>query len=162
MLREGKLPLRVTHNDTKLNNVMLDAETRKALCVIDLDTVMPGLMAYDFGDSIRFGAATAAEDETELSKVSMSLELFETYARGFISSCPKLTEQEYLSLAWGARTMTLECGVRFLTDYLDGDNYFAIHRPSHNLDRCRTQLRMVQDMEKKWQQMVNIIRALHP
>lgn len=162
MLREGKLPLRVTHNDTKLNNVMLDTETRKALCVIDLDTVMPGLMAYDFGDSIRFGAATAAEDETELSKVSMSLELFETYARGFISSCPKLTEQEYLSLAWGARTMTLECGVRFLTDYLDGDNYFAIHRPSHNLDRCRTQLRMVQDMEKKWQQMVNIIRALHP
>ena len=112
---------------------MLDAQTRKPLCVIDLDTVMPGLMAYDFGDSIRFGAATAAEDETDLSKVSMSLELFRTYAKGFISACPELTDKEYLSLAWGARTMTLECGVRFLTDYLDGDNYFAIHRPGHNL-----------------------------
>ena len=160
MLRAGKLPLRATHNDTKLNNVMLDAETRKPLCVIDLDTVMPGLMAYDFGDSIRFGAATAAEDETDLSKVSMSLELFETFARGFISACPELTEEEYISLAWGARTMTLECGVRFLTDYLDGDNYFAIHRPGHNLDRCRTQLKMVQDMEGKWEQMLEIIKGL--
>ena len=160
MLRKGELPLRVTHNDTKLNNVMLDAQTRKPLCVIDLDTVMPGLMAYDFGDSIRFGAATAAEDETDLSKVSMSLELFRTYAKGFISACPELTDKEYLSLAWGARTMTLECGVRFLTDYLDGDNYFAIHRPGHNLDRCRTQLRMVQDMEGKWEQMLAIIDSL--
>lgn len=160
MLREGRLPLRVTHNDTKLNNVMLDAGTRKPLCVIDLDTVMPGLMAYDFGDSIRFGAATAPEDETDLSKVSMSLELFETFARGFVSACPELTEQEYLSLAWGARTMTLECGLRFLTDYLDGDNYFAIHRPVHNLDRCRTQLKMVQDMELKWDKMLKILKKI--
>lgn len=161
MLREGKLPVRVTHNDTKLNNIMLDAQTRKALCVIDLDTVMPGLMAYDFGDSIRFGAATAAEDERDLDKVSMSLELYETFARGFISACPKMEEAEYLSLAWGARIMTLECGLRFLTDYLEGDKYFAIHRPGHNLDRCRTQLEMVMDMEQKWEEMLGIIKALH-
>lgn len=161
MLEQGKLPLRVTHNDTKLNNVMLDEKSRRPLCVIDLDTVMPGLMAYDFGDSIRFGAATAAEDETDLSKVSMSLELFRTFAEGFISACPKLTEQEYISLAWGARIMTLECGLRFLTDYLDGDRYFAIHRPAHNLDRCRTQLKMVQDMEAKWQDMLDIINEIH-
>ena len=160
MLKDGRLPLRVTHNDTKLNNVMLDAKTRKALCVIDLDTVMPGLMAFDFGDSIRFGAATAAEDERDLSKVSMSLELFKTYAEGFISSCPELTQEEYTSLAWGARTMTLECGLRFLTDYLDGDNYFAVHRPGQNLDRCRTQLKMVQDMEGKWDKMLKIILDL--
>lgn len=160
MLHEGKLPLRVTHNDTKLNNVMLDAETRKPLCVIDLDTVMPGLMAFDFGDSIRFGAATAAEDEKDLDKVSMSLELYRIFAEGFISACPKLTEQEYVSLAWGARTMTLECGLRFLTDYLEGDHYFAIHRPEHNFDRCRTQLRMVQDMEAKWEQMLSIINDI--
>lgn len=157
-LNEGKLPLRVTHNDTKLNNVMLDEESRKALCVIDLDTVMPGLMAYDFGDSIRFGAATAAEDEKDISKVSVNLELYATYIRGFLSSCPELTEDELLSLPWGARLMTLECGLRFLTDYLDGDNYFAIHRPEHNLDRCRTQLKMVQDMEAKWDDMLRIIR----
>ncbi len=156
-LKEGRLPLRVTHNDTKLNNVMLDESSRKALCVIDLDTVMPGLMAYDFGDSIRFGAATAAEDEKDISKVSVDLELYRTYIRGFISSCPQLTEDELMSLPWGARIMTLECGLRFLTDYLDGDKYFAIHRPEHNLDRCRTQLKMVQDMEAKWDDMLRII-----
>lgn len=156
-LEEGRLPLRVTHNDTKLNNVMLDAESRKALCVIDLDTVMPGLMAYDFGDSIRFGAATAAEDERDLSKVSIDLELYATYIRGFLSACPELTEDELMSLPWGARIITLECGLRFLTDYLDGDNYFAVHRAEHNLDRCRTQLRLVQDMEKKWDDMLRIL-----
>ena len=161
MLHEGKLPLRVTHNDTKLNNVMLDARTRKPLCVIDLDTVMPGLLAFDFGDSIRFGAATAAEDERDLSKVSLDLELYRIFAQGFISACPQLTEAEYVSLAWGARTMTLECGLRFLTDYLDGDHYFAIHREGHNLDRCRTQLKMVQDMEGKWEQMLAIIEEIH-
>lgn len=161
MLHAGKLPLRVTHNDTKLNNVMLDAKTRKPLCVIDLDTVMPGLLAFDFGDSIRFGAATAAEDEQDLSKVSMDLELYRIFAQGFISACPKLTEAEYVSLAWGARTMTLECGLRFLTDYLDGDRYFAIHREGQNLDRCRTQLKMVQDMEGKWEQMLAIIEEIH-
>ena len=156
-LKEGRLPLRVTHNDTKLNNVMLDEQSRKALCVIDLDTVMPGLMAYDFGDSIRFGAATAAEDEKDISKVSVNLELYASYIRGFLSACPELTEDELMSLPWGARTMTLECGLRFLTDYLDGDNYFAVHRPGHNLDRCRTQLKMVQDMEAKWEDMLRIL-----
>lgn len=161
MLHEGKLPLRVTHNDTKLNNVMLDAKTRKPLCVIDLDTVMPGLLAFDFGDSIRFGAATAAEDEQDLRKVSMDLELYRIFAQGFISACPQLTEAEYVSLAWGARTMTLECGLRFLTDYLDGDQYFAIHREGQNLDRCRTQLKMVQDMESKWEKMLAIIEEIH-
>lgn len=161
MLHEGKLPLRVTHNDTKLNNVMLDVKTRKPLCVIDLDTVMPGLLAFDFGDSIRFGAATAAEDERDLSKVTMDLELYRIFAQGFISACPRLTEEEYVSLAWGARTMTLECGLRFLTDYLDGDRYFAIHREGHNLDRCRTQLKMMQDMEGKWDQMLSIIEEIH-
>ena len=158
MKDSGQLPLRVTHNDTKLNNVMLDAKTRKALCVIDLDTVMPGLAAYDFGDSIRFGAATAAEDEKDLDKMSMDLELYRTFVRGFIRSCPSLTEKERETLPLGAMTMTLECGLRFLTDYLDGDHYFAIHRPEHNLDRARTQFKLVRDMEAKWEDMCRIIR----
>lgn len=157
LLKENKIPLRVTHNDTKLNNVLMDKKTGEAICVIDLDTVMPGLMAYDFGDSIRFGAATAAEDEKDISKVSVDLDLYATYIRGFLSACPELTEDELMSLPWGARTMTLECGLRFLTDYLDGDNYFAVHRPGHNLDRCRTQLKMVQDMEEKWDEMLRIL-----
>ena len=158
LLAEGKLPLRVTHNDTKLNNVMLDDATRKPLCVIDLDTVMPGLAAYDFGDSIRFGAATAAEDEKDLSKMEMSLELFRTYTEGFLSACPGLTELERETLPMGAKLMTLECGVRFLTDYLDGDHYFAVHREGQNLDRCRTQFKLVADMETKWAQMAEIVK----
>ena len=139
---------------------MLDDKTRQALCVIDLDTVMPGLAAYDFGDSIRFGASTAAEDERDLSRVSMDLELFKIYASGYLAACPNLTAAERDSLVLGAKTMTLECGLRFLTDYLDGDTYFAIHRPEHNLDRCRTQLKLVQDMERKWDEMNEIVRAL--
>ena len=158
LLGEGKLPLRVTHNDTKLNNVMLDAETRTPLCVIDLDTVMPGLSAYDFGDSIRFGAATAAEDETDLSKMEMSLELFRTYTRGFLRACPGLTELEKEMLPMGAKLMTLEVGLRFLTDYIDGDHYFAVHREGHNLDRCRTQFKLVADMESKWDAMAQIVK----
>lgn len=160
LLESGKLPLRVTHNDTKLNNVMLDEETRTALCVIDLDTVMPGLSLYDFGDSIRFGAASAAEDEQDLSKMEMRLELFEIYAKGFLQACPGLTDMERQMLPMGAKLMTLECGVRFLTDYLDGDHYFATHRPGHNLDRARTQFKLVADMESKWEQMQQIIRKL--
>ncbi len=162
-LREGgELPVRVTHNDTKLNNVMLDAVTRKALCVIDLDTVMPGLVAYDFGDSIRFGASTAPEDEKDLSRVEMSLDLYETYARGFIPACRGLTAAELESLPLGAWTMTLENGLRFLTDYLEGDHYYHITRPEHNLDRCRTQLKLVSDMEQKWDPMTAIIRSFQP
>ena len=158
LLASGDIPLRVTHNDTKLNNVLLDRQTRKFLCVIDLDTVMPGLSVNDFGDSIRFGASTAAEDEVDLSKVSLSLELFEAYVAGFLSSCgDSLTRCELLHLRDGAKMMTLECGLRFLTDYLEGDVYFSTHRDGHNLDRCRTQFKLVEEMENHWEQMQRII-----
>ena len=153
--RAGVLPTRVTHNDTKLNNIMLDAATRTALCVIDLDTVMPGLAANDFGDAIRFGANTALEDERDLSKVGLSLPYYEAFAEGFLGACgDSLTEAEIESLPLGARLMTLECGVRFLADYLNGDVYFHTSRPEQNLDRARTQLRLVQDMERKWNDML--------
>lgn len=157
MLKSGELPLRVTHNDTKLNNVMLDAAIRTPLCVIDLDTTMPGLSAYDFGDSIRFGAATAAEDEKDLSKMTVNLDLYRTFTRGFLTACPGLTEAERKALPLGALTMTLECGVRFLTDYLEGDHYFGIHYPEHNLDRARTQFKLVSEMEKHWDEMAKIV-----
>lgn len=158
MLQTGELPLRVTHNDTKLNNVMLDAKTRTPLCVIDLDTVMPGLAGNDFGDSIRFGANTAAEDEKDLSKVRFSLPLFEAYAKGFLSACgEKLTPLEIETLPLGAKLMTLECGVRFLTDHLLGDTYFRIHREGHNLDRCRTQFKLIEEMERQWAAMASAI-----
>ena len=157
-LTAGELPLRVTHNDTKLNNVLLDAKTRRALCVIDLDTVMPGSSLYDFGDSIRFGAATAAEDEKDLSKMEMSLERFRVFTRGYVRACPGLTGKELEMLPMGAKTMTMECGVRFLTDYLDGDHYFAVHRDGQNLDRARTQFKLVADMEKKWDEMRKIVK----
>ena len=153
----GELPVRVTHNDTKINNVLLDADTRRALCVIDLDTVMPGLSAYDFGDAIRFGASTAAEDERELDKMEMSLERFRVFTRGYVRACPGLTAKELELLPMGAKTMTMECGVRFLTDYLDGDHYFAVHRDGQNLDRARTQFKLVADMEKKWDEMRKIV-----
>ena len=157
--KAGKLPLRVTHNDTKLNNIMLDDQTGKAICVIDLDTVMPGLTMNDFGDSIRFGASTAAEDEKDLSKVSCSMELFELYAKGFLEGCAgSLTDLEVSLLPMGAKVMTYECGMRFLTDYLQGDTYFKIHRENHNLDRCRTQFKLVADMEEKWYIMEDIIK----
>ena len=157
MCKAGRLPLRVTHNDTKLNNVMLDEKTRTPLCVIDLDTTMPGLSAYDFGDSIRFGAATAAEDEKDLSKMTIDLDLFRIFTRGFLTACPGLTDNERKALPLGALTMTLECGVRFLTDYLDGDHYFGIHYPEHNLDRARTQFKLVSEMEKHWDEMAKIL-----
>lgn len=158
MLASGELPLRVTHNDTKLNNIMLDKATGKGICVIDLDTVMPGSALYDYGDSIRFGANTGEEDEKDLSKISCDLELFELYTKGFIEGCGgSLTEKEIRLLPMGAKLMTLECGIRFLTDYLEGDHYFKIHRPEHNLDRCRTQFAMVRDMENKWAQMQEIV-----
>ena len=160
MREDGALPVRVTHNDTKLNNVMLDASTRKALCVIDLDTIMPGLAAYDFGDSIRFGASSAAEDETDLEKVWMSLDLYRTFAEGFIPTCGNLTEAEIDSLPWGAKIMTLECGLRFLTDYLDGDIYFSTAYPDHNLDRARNQFKLVEDMESKWPEMQKLVRRI--
>ncbi len=161
LLESGELPLRVTHNDTKLNNVMLDEATREPLCIVDLDTVMPGLAAYDFGDAIRFGASEAAEDERNLSKVRMSLELFRAFSEGFVSVCAdSMTQTERDTLCDGARLMTLECGVRFLTDYLQGDTYFHITRPEQNLDRARTQIALVRDMESKWREMQKTIAEL--
>ena len=158
LLENGEIPLRVTHNDTKLNNIMIDNKTGKGICVIDLDTVMPGLAMNDFGDSIRFGASTAAEDELDLDKVSCSMELFELYAKGYIEGCGgKLTKREIELMPMGAKTMTFECGMRFLTDYLQGDTYFKIHREHHNLDRCRTQFKLVEDMENKWYTMQEIV-----
>ncbi len=159
MQARKELPLRVTHNDTKLNNIMIDDETRKGICVIDLDTIMPGLSVNDFGDSIRFGASTALEDEKDLSKVSCDMELFELYTKGFIKGCKgKLTEKEIETLPMGAKVMTFECGMRFLTDYLQGDTYFKTHREGQNLDRCRTQFKLVADMEDKWAEMEDIVK----
>lgn len=148
MQQKKELPLRVTHNDTKLNNVMLDKETRQPLCILDLDTVMPGLAGNDFGDSIRFGASTADEDEPNTEKVHLDLNLYEAYARGFLGACGQsLTQTELETLPDGARLMTLECGLRFLADYLQGDVYFHTARKDHNLDRTRTQIALVRDME---------------
>lgn len=158
MLKKGELPLRVTHNDTKLNNIMIDDKTGKGICVIDLDTVMPGLALNDFGDSIRFGANPAAEDEKDLSKVWMELSLFESFTKGFLEACGNsLTDNEIEMMPMGAKLMTFECGIRFLTDYLQGDTYFKVHREGHNLDRCRTQFKLVADMEEKWDQMKAIV-----
>ena len=156
--RAGKLPLRVTHNDTKLNNILFDAGSGKPICVIDLDTIMPGFSVNDFGDSIRFGATTAPEDETGLDKIRINLALYETYVRGFIEGCGgKLTNEEIALLPVGAKMMTLECGMRFLTDYLEGDTYFRIHYPTHNLDRARNQFRLVESMEENWEKMQRIV-----
>lgn len=158
-IEKGDIPLRVTHNDTKLNNIMIDNETDEGICVIDLDTVMPGSALYDFGDSIRFGASSAAEDEKDLSKVYMDLQLFEEYTKGFLSEAKTaLTDCEINNLALSAKLMTLECGIRFLTDYLDGDTYFRVHREGHNLDRARTQFKLVFDMEQKMDQMNQIVQ----
>ena len=158
LLGEGKLPLRVTHNDTKLNNILFDEADRKALCIIDLDTVMPGLSLYDFGDSIRFGASTGAEDEQDLSKVTLDLALFEVFTKGVLEGCgTSLTETEIEMLPMGAKLMTYECGIRFLADFLMGDVYFRTHREHHNLDRARTQFKLVSDMEAKWAQMTAVV-----
>ncbi len=155
---EGKLPLRVTHNDTKLNNILFDAITGKALCVIDLDTIMPGYAMNDFGDSIRFGATTAAEDEADLSKVNFDINLFELYTKGFIEGVNGgLTETELDFLPESAIMMTFECGMRFLADYLNGDTYFKTHRPAQNLDRARNQFKLVSDMEKALPEMHRIV-----
>lgn len=160
-LRRGKLPLRVTHNDTKLNNVLMDASTGNALCVVDLDTTMPGLSVNDFGDAIRFGANRAAEDEPDLSKVNFDLVLYEAFTQGFLEGTQGcLTENELAYLPWGARLMTLECGIRFLTDYLQGDTYFHIQDPAQNLRRCRTQFKLVSDMERQFAAMAAIIEKI--
>ena len=157
-LRDGKLPLRVTHNDTKLNNILIDRTTGEGICVIDLDTTMLGLSINDFGDSIRFGANHSKEDEKDLTKVNFDIELYEAYTRGFLEGAKgSLTAAELEYLPWGARLMTLECGIRFLTDYLDGDHYFRIHYADQNLDRCRTQFKLVKDMEEQFAEMAAVV-----
>lgn len=161
LLAAGELPLRVTHNDTKLNNVLLDGKTGEPVAVVDLDTVMPGLSLYDFGDAIRFGSNPAAEDEKDLSLVRCELPFFKAYTEGYLSACGKsLWQKELDLLPFAAKIMTYECGMRFLTDYLLGDTYFRIHRPEHNLDRCRTQLKLVADMEEKHAEMTRIVAQL--
>lgn len=158
LVESGELPLRVTHNDTKLNNVLLDKDTGEPVCVIDLDTVMPGLSLYDFGDSIRFGSNPSAEDEKDLSKVFSDMTLFEEYTKGFLEECgDALTEKEIELLPLSAIVMTYECGIRFLGDFVDGDTYFRADRYEHNLDRARTQFKLVEDMEEKLPQMKAIV-----
>ena len=157
-LREGKLPLRVTHNDTKLNNILIDRDTHEGICIIDLDTTMPGLAINDFGDSIRFGANHCLEDEQDLTKVNFDISLYEVFTRGFLEGARgSLTSAELEYLPWGARLMTLECGIRFLTDYLDGDHYFHVSHPRQNLDRARTQLKLVKDMEEQFDAMGAVV-----
>lgn len=156
--KKGELPLKVTHNDTKLNNCLLDVKTRKPLCVIDLDTIMPGYSINDFGDSIRFGASTAKEDEKDLNKVHFDIHLFELYTKGFMEGTRgTLNKTEKEMLPYAAKMMTIECGMRFLTDYLDGDVYFKTAYPEHNLVRARTQFKLVQEMEENLEAMKKII-----
>ena len=157
----GDIPERITHNDTKLNNILIDDVSGEGICVIDLDTVMPGLVHYDFGDMVRTGTSPAAEDERDLSKVTMRFEMFEALLRGYLASADKfLNPCEREELPFAGKLITLENGIRFLTDYLQGDTYFKTHRPNHNLDRCRTQLKLVSDMQKKWYAMNDIVAKL--
>ena len=157
-LKDGRCRLCVTHNDTKLNNVLLDNKTGEGVCVIDLDTVMPGLAANDFGDSIRFGANHCAEDEADLTKVNFSMELFEIYTKGFLQAAGKsFTPLEKQTLPWGAKLMTMECGMRFLADYLEGDHYFHINYEQQNLNRARTQFKLTSGMEENWDAMQKVI-----
>lgn len=158
-LENKTIPLRVTHNDTKINNVLFDRATRKAICVIDLDTVMPGSMLYDFGDGLRIGAASGAEDETDLSKIYFKLDSFEQFVKGYADEIgDALTQAEIDLLAFSPKLLTYETGIRFLTDYLNGDTYFRIHREHHNLDRCRTQFKLVKDIDSKLDDMNAIVK----
>ena len=159
LMTNGVLPLRVTHNDTKFNNILIDKKTKKPLCVIDLDTIMPGLAAYDFGDAIRYCANSAAEDEKDLSKVHFCMDKFEAFTKGFIGGAEGFfTEAELDSMVWGCIIMTLECGCRFLLDYIDGDKYFHADYPEHNLDRAHTQMKLVEEMESRFDEMQQIVR----
>ena len=160
-IEEGLIPVRVTHNDTKINNILFDEVTSKAVCVIDLDTVMPGSMLYDFGDALRMGGSTAAEDETDLNKVWFDEKAFEAFAKGYMSEMKEaLTEEEIRLLPLSAKLMTYECGIRFLTDYLNGDTYFKIHREHHNLDRARNQFKLVADITAKEGLLAEIIKGM--
>jgi hypothetical protein len=157
--KEGKIPERITHNDTKLNNVLLDDATGEAVCVIDLDTVMPGLALYDFGDLVRTSTSPAAEDEKDLGKVKMQMHMYRALAEGYLAAAGEfLTETEIANLAFSGKLITLEIGLRFLTDYLSGDTYFKIHREGHNLDRCRTQFKLVSSIEAQEEEMDEIAK----
>lgn len=161
-IKDGLIPLKVTHNDTKLNNVLIDNDTDKAVAVIDLDTIMPGSIVYDFGDSIRFGCNSAAEDERDLSKVNFDINLFETYVKGYLFALgSSVCKAEAENLALGAVLMTYECGIRFLADHLNGDVYFKIRRENHNLDRARTQFKLVKDMLKCFDDMNAIVKKYY-
>ncbi len=158
-MEEGRIPVRVTHNDTKINNILFDQHTGKAVCVIDLDTVMPGSMLYDFGDALRIGGSTAAEDEVDLNKVWFDERAFEAFAKGYLSEMREaLTEDELALLPLSAKLMTYECGIRFLTDYLNGDTYFKIHREHHNLDRARNQFKLVADIAEKEPRLAQMVQ----
>lgn len=159
-LESGRIPLRVTHNDTKLNNVLLDVRTGEGVCVIDLDTVMPGSLLYDYGDALRFGGSSGAEDEKDLSKIWFDIEKFRAFTEGFIEELPSITEEEIKLLPFSIKLMTLECGSRFLADYINGDIYFKTHYPEHNLDRCRTQFKLVKEIEDKMDELNSIVREI--
>jgi len=159
--RQGLISERVTHNDTKLNNVMLDNDTQRAVCVIDLDTVMPGLALYDFGDMVRTATSPAAEDERDLSKVHMQPAMFEALARGYLTAARHfLSDTEKDLLLLGGKLMTFECGIRFLADHLQGDRYFKIHRKGHNIDRCRTQFKLIESMEAQEDSINAVVHRL--
>ena len=161
MLEKGEIPYRVTHNDTKINNILIDQDTDKALCVIDLDTVMPGSSLYDFGDAIRFCASTAAEDEPDISKISLDMRAFRLFTEGFLSETNGfLTEEELRNLPLGVLVITCELAMRFLTDYMDGDIYFKVRSPEHNLVRTRAQMALLEDMEAKYDDMCRIVEEL--
>lgn len=157
-LEDGRIPTRITHNDTNLNNILFDKDTNMPVAIIDLDTVMPSSLLYDYGDSLRIGTNTACDDERDLTRVSCNLELYEHYTRGFLESCGEImTKEEFDLLPWASRIITLEDGIRFLTDYINGDTYYIIHREKQNLDRARTQLKLVADMEARVTQIEEII-----
>jgi aminoglycoside phosphotransferase (APT) family kinase protein len=158
--QRGEIPERVTHNDTKLNNVMIDDTSGEGICVIDLDTVMPGLALYDFGDMVRTSTSPAREDEPDLSQVTMRMSYFEALARGYLATAGSfLTPAEKNQLAFSGKLITFEIGVRFLTDHLQGDVYFKIHRPGHNLDRCRTQFALVARLEEQLPELRAIVKC---
>jgi Ser/Thr protein kinase RdoA (MazF antagonist) len=160
VLLQAGLPERVIHNDTKLNNVLLDDTTGEGICVIDLDTVMPGLAPYDFGDMVRTMSSSAAEDEQDLSRVSLQFPLFDAIARGYLSEASEfLTKDEKLHLVSSGKLIAFEQGIRFLTDFLSGDVYYKVHRPGHNLDRCRTQFRLLQSIERNQEEMERLVAA---
>ena len=161
VLMAANLPERVTHNDTKFNNVLLDDATGEGICVIDLDTVMPGLAAYDFGDMVRTTTSPAMEDERDLSKVEMNFSMFEALVRGYLEAAGTfLTNAEKRHLAFSGKLITFEIGVRFLTDYLTGDTYFKVHREGHNLDRCRTQFKLVESLESQEDKMHRLVKDI--